>query len=370
MGFKEDLQKLSIQINERRVDVNNEETTKQSLILPFFRVLGFDIHNPLEISPEYIADFGKKKGEKVDYVVFKDSVTIMFFEAKSVNERLVNHDAQLSRYFNSTQDVGFGIITNGIEYRFFTDLVSSNIMDDKPFLVVDMTNLKESDFEKLVKFKKELFDKESLVRYAEELVYTSALDDSIKELLKNPNDKFIKFLIKGFDISRITSNIIDKFRPIVKKSISNAVLDIVSKGLLQQEVIIEKVDIVESAKISVSMDAFHEIVFELKNKKAIGKMAIIENKCVVLKGSTAVLENRQSITSPIAKLRADLIETGIMVNKGDGVYTFLQDATFNSPSHAATAIVGGTANGRQEWKHNGKCLSEVEGETIAIEPEK
>jgi len=108
-------------------------------------------------------------------------------------------------------------------------------------------------------------------------------------------------------------------------------------------------------------------VFELKNKKAIGKMAIMENKYVVLKGSTAVLENRQSIPSSIAKLRADLIETGIMVNKGDGVYTFLQDATFNSPSYAATAIVGGAANGQKLWKHEGKALREIEGETIVLE---
>lgn len=79
MGFKEELQKLSIQVNERRVHIYNEEMTKQSLILPFIQVLGFDVYSPLEIKPEYIADFGKKKGEKVDYAVFKDSVPIMFF---------------------------------------------------------------------------------------------------------------------------------------------------------------------------------------------------------------------------------------------------------------------------------------------------
>ena len=169
MGFKEELQKLSIQINERRIHIHNEEMTKQSL-----------------------------------------------------------HDAQLCRYFNATQDVGLGIITNGIEYRFFTDLVNTNIMDVKPFLVVDMLNLKESDFENLIRFKKESFNKLSLIKYAEELVYTSSLDDRIKELLKNPDDEFVKYLIKDFDIQRITSNVLDKFRPIVKKSISNAVLDIVS----------------------------------------------------------------------------------------------------------------------------------------------
>jgi hypothetical protein len=140
LGFTEELQELSIQIAERRIHVTNEEMTKQSLILPFIQVLGFDIYDPLEVRPEYTADFGKKKGEKVDYAIFKDSVPIMFLEAKSVNEKLHNHDAQLCRYFNSTKDVGLGVITNGIEYRFFTDLDDTNIMDDKPFLVVNITH--------------------------------------------------------------------------------------------------------------------------------------------------------------------------------------------------------------------------------------
>lgn len=244
MEFKEELQQLSIQITERRIHVTNEEMTKQSLILPFIQVLGFDIYNPLETRPEYVADFGKKKGEKVDYAIFKNSIPIMFFEAKSVNEKLGNHDAQLRRYFNSTKDVGLGVITNGVEYRFFTDLDYANIMDDKPFLVVDITKLKESDFENLAKFRKESFDKKSLVRCAEELTYASTLDNNIKELLKNPSDEFIRFLIKDFDFQRVTIGIVDKFRPIVKQSISNAVLYMVSDGLYRQDVSTIEPDII------------------------------------------------------------------------------------------------------------------------------
>ena len=235
MEFKEELQKLSIQINERRIHVTNEEMTKQSLILPFIQVLGYDIYDPLEVRPEYTADFGKKKGEKVDYAIFKNSSPIMFLEAKSVKEKLSNHDAQLCRYFNSTKDVGLGVITNGIEYRFFTDIDDTNIMDDRPFFVVNITKLKESDYDNLAKFRKDAFNKESLTKCAEELTYASTLDNNIKELLKNPNDEFIRFLIKDFAFQRVTSHIVDKFRPIVKQSISNAVLYMVSEGLYRQE---------------------------------------------------------------------------------------------------------------------------------------
>lgn len=218
------------------VHISNEEMTKQALIIPFVQMLGFDVFNPIEVRPEYCADFGKKKGEKVDYALFKDNEPIIFIEAKSVNENLNNHDAQLSRYFNSATEVKLAILTNGIEYRFFTDLNANNVMDDTPFLKINLLNLKGSDIENLNNLRKENFDKESLINYAEELVYTSTLNETLRNLFSNPSDEFIRFLVKDFSETRITSNVIERFRPLVKKAISNAVLEIVSKGLYQQEV--------------------------------------------------------------------------------------------------------------------------------------
>lgn len=235
MGFKEELQKLSVQVLERKKHITNEEMTKQSLIVPFFQVLGFDVFNPLEVRPEYDADFGKKKGEKVDYAIFKDDKPIFFVEAKSVTENLSNHDAQLSRYFNSVPEVRFGILTNGVEYRFFTDLDSNNIMDDNPFLIIDITNLSNPEIESLSRFKKDTFNTDLLVSFAEELIYTSNLNKMLGEIFRNPPDDFIRYLIKGFIDSKVTQNVIDRFRPIVKKSISYALLNIVSQGLLSQE---------------------------------------------------------------------------------------------------------------------------------------
>ncbi|MBA2850930.1 hypothetical protein HNP86_001061 [Methanococcus maripaludis] len=235
MGFKEDLQKLSAQVGERKDYINNEETTKQSLIIPFVQTLGFEVFNPLEVRPEYIADFGKKKGEKVDYALFKDKKPVIFIEAKSVNENLKNHDAQLSRYFNAVPEVKLAILTNGVEYKFFTDLNSENMMDDSPFLTLNILNLKDSDYETIQKFKKDEFNKEELLNHAEELVYMSALRGTLRNLFKNPNDDFVRFLIKDVSEIRVTSAVIERFRPLVKKAISNTVLDIVSTSLSKDE---------------------------------------------------------------------------------------------------------------------------------------
>lgn len=237
MGFREDLQKLSAQIAERKAHVTNEEMTKQVLIMPFIQTLGFDVFNPLEVRPEYMADFGKKKSEKVDYAIFKDNSPIMFIEAKHVTDNLENHDTQLSRYFNATPEVRIAMLTNGVVYKFFTDLNSANIMDPSPFLTINITNLTPPDIEALSNFKKDRFETEALVKYAEELIYTSNLNSKLKDLFRNPPDDFIRYLIKDFSDTRVTSTVIDRFRPIVKKSIRLALLDIVSQGILQQETV-------------------------------------------------------------------------------------------------------------------------------------
>lgn len=233
MTFKEELQKLSVQITERKKHITNEETTKQALIIPFLQVLGYDVFSPLEVKPEYGSDFAKKKGEKVDYAIYKNGRPIIFIEAKAITEDSASHDAQLARYFNATPEVKLAIITNGVTYKFFTDLNTTNIMDENPFSVLDMTDLSPGDIEVLDKFRKDIFDADTLVKYAEDLIYTNNLNNKLRELFKNPPDDFIRYLIKDFSDTRITINVIDRFRPIVKKSISNALLELVSQGLSQ-----------------------------------------------------------------------------------------------------------------------------------------
>ena len=125
-------------------------------------------------------------------------------------------------------------------------------------------------------------------------------------------------------------------------------------------------DILEPRILTEANTGVSETIFELKNKNAFARMAVINNKYVVLKGSTAVRENRRSIAPFLVKLRQDLVDTGIMIETDEELYTFMQDATFNSPSYAAAAIVGGAANGRRLWKYNGKALREWDNEIVDI----
>ncbi|MBD7966273.1 type I restriction endonuclease [Fictibacillus norfolkensis] len=231
MDFKQELEKLSLQLIERKSHIINEESTKQALIIPFIQKLGFDVFNPLEVEPEYVSDFGIKKGEKVDYAIKKDRKPIIFVEAKSVNEKLHKHSSQIYRYFNATPEVRFSILTNGTEYKLFTDLKRDNIMDDDPFYEFNIESLTNLDIEVIEHFTKDEFDIDENIKFSQELVYTNNIHSTLKELFKNPSDDFVRFLIKDLNNQRVTSIVLEKFRPIIKKAINHTLLEIIGEGL-------------------------------------------------------------------------------------------------------------------------------------------
>ncbi|TCS94820.1 type I restriction endonuclease [Hazenella coriacea] len=235
MSFHSDLIHLGAKVAERKPHIVNEEMTKQSLIIPLLQQLGYDVFDPLEVRPEYVADFSFKKGEKVDYAIFQDGSPIIFIEAKAATEDLGKHSGQLARYFNATPEVKVGILTNGVEYKFYTDLTQDNIMDYDPFFSFQMESISHQEIETLEQFTKENFDSERIVNYAEELSYMSHLDKTLKELVTNPSDEFLRFLIKDFINIRITSAVLDRFRPLVKKAVHNTLLDLIREGLDAKE---------------------------------------------------------------------------------------------------------------------------------------
>lgn len=244
MAFADTIRTLANQIAERRKHVATEEAAKQALILPFLAALGFDIYNPAELVPEYKAGWAKVT-EKIDYAIQLHGKPVLFVEAKGVGETLTNHDAQLAKYFNATPEVKFAIITNGVQYRFFTDLREPNLLDKKPFFEFEFSDFTDADIAVLERFRKDVFNSASLVGYAEDLVFLGTLKSNFKKLLREPSDEFISFALKDAAIvdTRVTQKVIDRFRPLVKESISTAVLEIVQQSLLPQAAALENATI-------------------------------------------------------------------------------------------------------------------------------
>lgn len=153
MDFIDELKQLSARVVKLKDTLDTEEGTKMSLILPFFQILGYDVFNPDEFMPEYTADVGIKKGEKVDYAIMKDGKPLILIECKSVSEELSKHASQLFRYFG-TSEAKFGILTNGVIYKFFTDLDETNKMDLTPFMEFNVLDIKKNTIKELKKISK------------------------------------------------------------------------------------------------------------------------------------------------------------------------------------------------------------------------
>lgn len=192
MSFPDKIAALSAKIPTLREVLKTEEATKNALIMPFISALGYDVFDPTEVIPEFTADFGIKKGEKVDYAIAKDSKIIMLFECKHCGGDLsIANASQLFRYFNAT-DARIGVLTNGIQYRFFTDLEASNKMDETPFLEVDITALNDATINELKKLIKTNFDIEEMLSGAADLKYTREIKRQLSEQMETPTDEFVK----------------------------------------------------------------------------------------------------------------------------------------------------------------------------------
>lgn len=218
---------------------STEETTKQALILPMLDILGFSPYDPTKVRAEFNADFpGAKASERVDYALFCHGVPVVFIEAKAYAEKVTNHSPQLSRYFNSSPNVPVGIITNGREWRFFTDLVHKNVMDTEPFLVIDLLDTNDTELASLRRFKYDEFEPDKLRSMAEESTYFTAFTTVISSSLRNLDIDFVRYVASKAGIQRqLTAKFLESITPIVRRSIEKAVSDMVVSGLSAPELV-------------------------------------------------------------------------------------------------------------------------------------
>jgi len=223
MDFKDQISQLAARVEKMKNQIQTEEATKNALVMPFIQILGYDVFDPFEVNPEFIADLGIKKGEKVDYAIMKDGEPIIIIECKHHQEKLDPHNSQLFRYFHVCK-AKFSLLTNGVMYRFYTDLNDANKMDEKPFFEFNITEIKDAQIEELKKFHKSYFDVENISNTASDLKYTNELKGLITSELKDPSTVFVKHFASQVYQGKLTEKILGQFTELVKRS-SNLVLN-------------------------------------------------------------------------------------------------------------------------------------------------
>jgi hypothetical protein len=230
MDFKDQIKQLGDRVLKLKDQIQTEEATKNAFIMPFIQALGYDVFNPLEVVPEFVSDIGTKKGEKIDYAIFKDGSPAILVECKHWMQNLNLHDGQLLRYFHVSK-AKFGLLTNGILYRFYSDLVQTNIMDEKPFLEFNITEIRDNIVDELRKFHKNVFDAESITNTASELKCINEIKQLFQQELLSPSPDFVKHFAKQVYSSVITSRVLEQFTNLTKVSIQQHISDLITDRL-------------------------------------------------------------------------------------------------------------------------------------------
>ncbi|RIX36254.1 restriction endonuclease [Corynebacterium falsenii] len=232
MSISQSIEALAAKVRELKPIIQTEEATKTALIIPFISsVLGYDVTDPREVIPEYTADVGVKKGEKVDFAIKSGDDFRFLIECKKIGEPLsLNHANQLVRYFNVT-DTEFAILTNGEIYEFYAQLDAANRMDEKPFLTIDLGNIDPRLFPHLEMCTKTHFDSETIAANAEQLKYIAEIKKVLAELFREPTTEWVRWIASKVTSRRMTSQNVEVFTELVRTASAQFLKDEANRRL-------------------------------------------------------------------------------------------------------------------------------------------
>lgn len=226
------LRGLSDRIAKQVDQIATEEAAKTAFVMPFIQALGFNVFDPTEVVPEYTADVATKKGEKVDYAIMIDGEPAILFECKWEGPELDDkHSGQLYRYFSVTK-ARIAVLTNGVVYRFYSDIDDKNKMDAKPFLVLDMRSPSEQMVTELRRLCKESFDLDQMLTAAGELKYMREIKGILSSEMAEPTEDFVRFFFARVASGRrLTEGAREQFSELIKKGLAQFVRENVDRRL-------------------------------------------------------------------------------------------------------------------------------------------
>jgi hypothetical protein len=302
---------------------SNEAQTRKFLIEPFFFMLNYV---STDLIPEYNADFGDRVSQKIDYAIVLNKKDTILIEAKKQNSKLTDKEAgQLNGYFNNTKNSKIAILTNGVEYRFYSDVVEPNIIDNKPFFLFNLSSYTENDIEGLLKFDKRFIKIKEIVESAQEIVFAESFEDSLFKELLAPSKDLLKIIhrnmlfktkfneeTQGKMINLINSSLLKCLydKKVIEESNSN------SQGVITTELEIQAYHIIRTLLIQnkkipnerisyKDFKSFFNISIDDSSKKVIcklgfnnGKMKIsIENNEYILEHIDDLVKYKNELTN-------------------------------------------------------------------------
>jgi hypothetical protein len=209
---------------------SNEESTKLQLILPVLVALGYDPSNPYEVYPEHAASFNSAVNNRVDFAILRDGIPIVAIECKKVGADLICERGQLRSYFNALQPVKLGILTNGVVWEFFVDSADPNIMDEEPFLTLDlemvsMAGVPDDVLRILAEIAKINFEPADIAEIAHIQLVKKRLRTALADELQSPSEEFCRFALQKAGLKNVRRAQIERhYGPMVKSALTESLV--------------------------------------------------------------------------------------------------------------------------------------------------
>ena len=362
MDLIDRLRELSARIPNQLPLLQTEEATKNALVMPLINALGYNVFDPNCVVPEYTADVGTKKGEKVDYVILDEGRSpIILIECKTAGTNLDQvHASQLYRYFSVTE-ARFGVLTNGVDYKFFSDLEEPNKMDSRPFLEFSLAEVSQGLAVELKKFAKDSFDLTDILSTASELKYTKGMKKALAQEWVEPSADLVRLLTSRVYSGRLTQAVKEQFTILSRKALAEFLSERVNerlKSALERESASPEVKEAVAETDSLSDDrivttdeeweAYYAVKAILRESVDVSRVVMRDRKgyCAILLDNT----NRKPICrlyfnssqKCLATFDSERTETRHSVTSVDDVFKF------TSEIRGIVAIHDGTVAGESE----------------------
>lgn len=202
----------------------NEAQTDAAFIRPFIAALGYDHNDVFEVVPQYSTAFGDTRKYRVDYAIALGNLPAILIEVKKQGHPLSDRPDQLAFYMNSTE-ARFGIYTNGLVYKFFSDLDEEKKMDVRPFMEINLADTDEMSVRALNRFSKDSFNVDRAVETAGTLKYTRGMRQVLAQQYESPDEDFIQWLGKRVYDGVFNKKVKDHFTPMVRNAFRSFVTE-------------------------------------------------------------------------------------------------------------------------------------------------
>ena len=226
MSFQQNLSLLQQQIHRFKSQVPNKEAAKLAFVLPFIECLGFNIRDPYEVKPGYSLNIDCTDSQRIDYCMIVNDAPAFLLACENPSLPLDIMKSPLYPCFSRIA-CKFAILTNGIEYHFYSDLEVDGILDSRPFFSVDLEGLSASQVEGLSRFQKDVFNPKEILVAVTNLKFRRDLKEALYQELVNPSEEFIFHILKSIKIGRVTQKLIEAYRPDVKECIRETLEELV-----------------------------------------------------------------------------------------------------------------------------------------------